>query len=100
MQASAARRHVSTARSWSSQLGSPAPQVKQALGSVTAYSCKHLLWDPPATRSDATNQLKLKAYRMGADAVVEVTFAERGTDAFGTNCWETVQASGRAVRIR
>lgn len=44
--------------------------------------------------------MKLKAFRMGADAVLDVTFEERGTDAFGTNCWATIKASGNAVRIR
>lgn len=80
--------------------GSPAPRTKQSLGNVTTYSCRHVLWDPPPTREDAIKQMKLKAFRMGADAVLDVTFEERGTDAFGTNCWATIKASGNAVRIR
>jgi uncharacterized protein YbjQ (UPF0145 family) len=75
------------------------PQVKEFLGEITAYSCKHLLWDPPASKGDALSQLRLKALEMGADGIIDVTFDSRGTDAFGTNCWESVQASGVAVKF-
>ena len=72
---------------------------KAFLGEVVSYSCKHLLTDPPASRGDALLQLRLEALKLGASAIVEVTFDTRGTDAYGTNCWETVQASGTAVRF-
>jgi hypothetical protein len=76
------------------------PEVEQFLGAVTAYSCKNLLWDPPASQGDALQQLRLKAVGLGADAIIDVTFDTRGTDAFGTNCWESVRASGVAVRFK
>lgn len=66
---------------------------------ISAYSCKHLLTDPPASKGDALKRLKIEAYERGANAVIEVTFDTRGTDAWGTNCWETVQVSGIAVKI-
>lgn len=66
---------------------------------ISAYSCKHLLTDPPASKGDALKRLKIEAYERGANAVIEVTFDTRGTDAWGTNCWETVQVSGLAVKI-
>ena len=75
------------------------PKVAEYLGDITAYSCKHLLWDPPASKGDAITQLRLKALSMGADGIIDVTFDSRGTDAFGTNCWESVQASGLAVKF-
>ena len=34
---------------------------------------------------------------MGANGIIDITFDSRGTDTWGTNCWETVQASGTAV---
>jgi hypothetical protein len=77
--------------------GSQPPKVAKTLGDVDAYSCKHLLSDPPASKGNALQQLRLKAYRMGADAVVDVVFDTRGTDTYGTNCWETVHAAGVAV---
>ena len=66
---------------------------------ISAYSCKHLLTDPPASKGDALKRLKIEAYERGANAVIEVTFDTRGTDTWGTNCWETVQVSGLAVKI-
>lgn len=75
------------------------PQIAEYLGPVEAYSCKNLLTDPPASKGDALQQLRIKAAMMEADAIIDVNFDERGTDAWGTNCWETVQASGMAVRL-
>ena len=75
----------------------PKPEIKEYVGEITAYSCKHLSWDPPASKGDALKQLKVKAVRQGANGVIDITFDARGTDTFGTNCWESVQARGTAV---
>lgn len=75
------------------------PPIQQYLGNITAFSCKHLLTDPPASRGDALLQLRLKALELGANGIIDLTYDERGTDTFGTNCWETVQASGVAVEF-
>jgi uncharacterized protein YbjQ (UPF0145 family) len=75
----------------------PKPEIDQYIGEITAYSCKHLTWDPPASKGDALKQLKVKAVNMGANGVIDITFDSRGTDTWGTNCWESVQASGTAV---
>ena len=75
----------------------PKPDIEKYVGEITAYSCKHLSWDPPASKGDALKQLKVKAVRQGANGVIDITFDARGTDTFGTNCWESVQASGTAV---
>lgn len=75
------------------------PEVVEYLGPVEAYSCKNLMWDPPASKGDALQQLRVRAVQMNADAIIDVNFDQRGTDAWGTNCWETVQATGMAVRL-
>ena len=75
-----------------------APSDFSVIAPIEAFSCKHLMTDPPASRGDALLQLQLKAVELGASSVVNVTFDTRGTDAWGTNCWETVQASGLAVK--
>lgn len=75
-------------------------EIEEYLGDITAYSCKHLMWDPPASKGDALTQLRLKALGMKATGIIDVTFDSRGTDAFGTNCWESVQASGVAVKFK
>jgi hypothetical protein len=76
------------------------PEVAKYLGDITAYSCKHVLWDPPASKGNALTQLKLKALDLGADGIIDITFDTKGTDTWGTNCWESVQASGVAVKFK
>jgi len=76
------------------------PEVIEYIGSISAFSCKHMLYDPPASRGDALAQLRLVALNAGADAIIDLTYDTRGTDAFGTNCWESVQASGVAVKLK
>lgn len=81
-------------------IDNPNPPARfKAVGEITAYSCKHLLTDPPASKGDALKRLQVEAVLKGADAIINVTFDERGTDALGTNCWESVQASGLAVIV-
>lgn len=75
------------------------PTIGHVIGPITAYSCKHLVTDPPASRGDALQRLRIEAARRGADGITDVTFDTRGADAWGTNCWETVQASGTAVQF-
>jgi uncharacterized protein YbjQ (UPF0145 family) len=79
--------------------GSATPKIIKRIGDVDSYSCKHLLTDPPASKGNALQQLRLKASRMGANAVVEVVFDTRGTDTYGTNCWQTVHAAGIAATV-
>lgn len=80
--------------------GTAHPPIDRVLGEVTAYSCKFMLTDPPASKGDALLRLRLEAHKLGADAIIDVTFDTRGTDAYGTNCWQTVQASGQAVKLK
>ena len=79
-------------------IGQTAPKPESIIGRVTAFSCKYLVSDAPASRDDALEQLQVKALRVGADALINVTFDSRGEE-LGANCWETVQASGTAVHL-
>jgi uncharacterized protein YbjQ (UPF0145 family) len=44
--------------------------VIKYLGDITAYSCKSMMWDKPASKGDALTQLRLKALDMGANGVI------------------------------
>jgi uncharacterized protein YbjQ (UPF0145 family) len=74
--------------------------VSQYLKSVSAFSCKNQAYDPPPSKGDALSQLRIKAMRLGANAIVNVYFDTDGTDAWGTNCWKSVTATGDAVVIQ
>jgi uncharacterized protein YbjQ (UPF0145 family) len=80
-------------------LGMQIPAGTKMLQPIQANSCKHLMTDPPATQGDALQQLQLRALELNANAIVNVTFDTRGTDTFGTNCWQTVTASGFAAMV-
>lgn len=78
----------------------PQPQVvERYIGTVEAFSCKKSVWNKSATKGDAISQLRVKAHRLGANAIIGVTYDDKGADAFGTNCWESVFASGTAVAL-
>ena len=75
-----------------------APKYTEALGNVSGYSCKHLLTDSPASKGDALTQLRINASKLDAVAVIDVMFDHSGADALGTNCWQSIEASGMAVK--
>lgn len=72
-------------------------KVRKYLDDLHATSCKNMTWDPPATKGNAMQQLRIKAHRLGANAVINVYFDKSGTDTLGTNCWSSVTATGTAV---
>lgn len=79
--------------------GMKAPKAEKYLGPVKATSCKHWMWDDEASTGNAMEQLRIKAYRMKADAVVHVVCHQLGTN-LGTNCWSSVTCSGDAIKIK
>ena len=86
--------HVETYRD-----GMQNPKAEKYLGQVKATSCKHWMWDDEASTGNAMEQLRIKAYRMDADAVVHVVCDSLGTN-LGTNCWSSVTCSGDAITIK
>jgi uncharacterized protein YbjQ (UPF0145 family) len=75
------------------------PNNAQYIGPVEGTSCKHWLTDPPSSMANATEQLKIKALRMGANAVMDYSCTSSGTDTYGTNCWSSISCAGTAVKI-
>ena len=79
-------------------VGQMPPDEFTVLEPLEAWSCKQQSWDPPATKGNALRQLKLLAYRLGATALMDVEFTGHNTDVWGTNCWNSVHASGIAIK--
>jgi hypothetical protein len=74
------------------------PVAERLAGPVEAWSCKSMLWDAAASQADATEQVRIKAHRLGANAVIE--YACDDVDApLATNCWSSVRCSGVAVVV-
>lgn len=75
------------------------------IGTIEATSCQHLLWHAEASNENCINQLKMKAFNVGANALVLGT-AQKGVANFlpskgiNRNCWTTVDCSAVAIIIR
>lgn len=68
------------------------------LGPVKATSCKNKLWDPSPSNEDATNQLRVMASSLGANALASLYCeAPQGT-SLTTNCWSSIVCHAAAVK--
>jgi hypothetical protein len=65
---------------------------------VEGNSCQNKLWDPPATRASAIDQIKFYAYEMGADGISDVRCSGREGTSVRTNCWELISCTANAIR--
>lgn len=81
------------------EVGNPPEAEHTAIQIIEAWSCKNVLWDPPATQDDALLKLKYKAFQLDADAIKEVSYATPGEHPLSTNCWEFFRAGGIAIRF-
>jgi hypothetical protein len=81
-------------------LGQDTPSSFEYIDSITAWSVKHLLWDPPATKGNAIAQAKIICIQKGGNALINVGFDDQGTDTWGTNAWESIALSADVVKIQ
>jgi uncharacterized protein YbjQ (UPF0145 family) len=70
------------------------------VGQVTSTSCKHLLWDPPASREDAINQMRYMALELGANGLTEIKCEQARGTSMETNCWGTIACTSKAVKVQ
>ena len=66
---------------------------------LEATSCKQLLWDPPATVEDATDQLRFKARTARANGIMDVSCGQKEGTSLSKNCWETVTCNATAIQV-
>lgn len=69
------------------------------LGIVEGNSCQNKVWEPPATRAAAIDQIKYFAHEMGADAVTNIQCGGREGTSTRTNCWELISCTAEAVKL-
>jgi hypothetical protein len=69
------------------------------LGQIEATSCMNKLWDSPASKEDAIDQLRYKASALGGNGITNL-FCEKceGTD-LAKNCWNSVTCYGVAIAL-
>jgi hypothetical protein len=66
---------------------------------LRATSCKNRLWDAAPTAEDATDQLRVKAARLGGNGLLGVTCEAPGGTSLVTNCWSSLTCHGAAVKV-
>ncbi len=74
------------------------------IGPVEATSCQYLIWHATASNENCINQLKMKAFNVGANALIfGMTQKESATfipsKGINRNCWTTVDCSAVAIII-
>jgi uncharacterized protein YbjQ (UPF0145 family) len=67
---------------------------------VEGNSCQNKLWDPPATRTAAIEQLKFHAFEAGGDAITNIQCSGREGTSARTNCWELISCTAEAIKFK
>jgi S1-C subfamily serine protease len=70
----------------------------ERLGPVEATSCKNKTWDPQPTPSNATDQLRIRAQNLGANALAGLSCGAKQGTSMVTNCWSSITCYALAVR--
>lgn len=76
-----------------------AEQSYEIIQIVEGNSCQNKIWDPPATRASAIDQIKFYAYEMGADGISDIRCSGREGTSVRTNCWELISCTANAIRL-
>jgi S1-C subfamily serine protease len=69
------------------------------LGIVEGVSCMNKIWDPPATREDAIDQLRYRSLALGGNGVATVICGGTEGTNLAKNCWTSVTCHATAVQI-
>jgi len=69
------------------------------LGQIEATSCMNKLWDPPASREDAMDQLRYKASALGGNGITNLICEQCEGTNLAKNCWNSVTCYGVAIAL-
>lgn len=71
----------------------------QVITIIEGNSCQNKLYDPPATRTAAIEQLKFHALEAGANGITNIQCGAREGTSTRTNCWELISCTAEAIRV-
>jgi len=71
-----------------------------SLGKIKGLSCKGSPHSVAASQEAAMTQLRIKAVKMGADAVLYPTCSHDVSVDWSNNCWESWICIGEAVSVK
>lgn len=67
------------------------------IGQIEATSCMNKLWDSPASREDAIDQLRYKASALGGNGITNLICEQQEGTNLAKNCWNSVTCYGVAI---
>ena len=71
-----------------------------SLGNIKGLSCKGSAFFGKATEEDAIIQLRIKAFKLNANAVLNPTCTHNAKTDWSNNCWQSWVCVGEAVLIK
>jgi hypothetical protein len=73
----------------------------EVVGTVDGLACKRNAYmETEVSRSEAYDELKIKAAAIGADAVINVVCQKSSSTDWRNNCWASDKCIGDAVRFK
>ena len=80
--------------------GTPA-QAYDMLGTVDGLACKRNAYmETEVARSEAMDEIKVKAAKLGANAVINLVCQKSSSTDWRNNCWASDKCIGDAVRLK
>ncbi len=66
---------------------------------VEGNSCQNKVWDPPASRTSAIEQLKFHAFEAGGEGIANIQCSGREGTSVRTNCWELISCTAEVIKF-
>ena len=66
---------------------------------IEGNSCQNKIYDPPATRVGAIEQLKYHALEQGGDGITNIQCSGREGTSLRTNCWELISCTAEVIKF-
>jgi hypothetical protein len=66
---------------------------------VEGNSCQNKLYEPPATRAAAIEQLKYHAIEAQGDGITNIQCGGREGTSTRTNCWELISCTAEVIKL-
>lgn len=71
----------------------------KVLSIAEGHSCQNKLWDDPATRTGAIEQIKFQAVKLNADGITNIQCGGKEGTSVRTNCWQLVSCTAEVIKL-
>jgi len=71
----------------------------KVLNIVEGHSCQNKVYDPPATRAGAIEQMRYEAFQIKGDGITNIQCSGKEGTSLRTNCWELVSCTAEVIKF-